>query len=161
MKSAPFRNAFAIRPLEVNDLAAVLELAASPGAARWSRADCARACGGDLDGWVATARPHLASAAAGGVVGFLVARRMADEMEVLNLAVGAAFRRRGVASRLLEAALQRGRASGAKRVFLEVRGSNAGAIAFYMRLGFARAGLRPQYYSDPPEDALVLSRSLS
>ena len=162
MKSAPARNAFAIRPLEVNDIAAVLELAArSPGAARWSRADYARACGGGLDGWVATARPDVASGDASGVVGFLVARRMADEMEILNLAVEAAFRRRGVASGLLEGVLQRGRASGAKRVFLEVRGSNAGAIAFYKRLGFARAGLRPQYYSDPPEDARVLSRSLS
>jgi ribosomal-protein-alanine N-acetyltransferase len=82
-------------------------------------------------------------------------------MEILNLAVEAALRRRGVASRLLEAALAFARVAGVKTAFLEVRSSNAGAIALYEGHGFAPAGHRPRYYSDPPEDALVLSRKLA
>ena len=161
MKSAPVKNLFVVRALAIGDIAAVLELAArSAGAARWSRPDYQRACGGDLDGWVATAPPDVVGDSGSGVMGFLIARRVADEMEILNLAVEAGIRRRGVASGLLETAFQSGRASGAKRAFLEVRVSNAGAIAFYQRLGFAPAGRRPRYYSDPPEDALVLSRAL-
>jgi ribosomal-protein-alanine N-acetyltransferase len=153
---------FSICRLVPDDVAAVMDLAArSPEAARWSRGDFERACGGDLDGWVAIVRRDAQSGSRRDVVGFLVARRMADEMEILNVAVDAAFRRRGLATGLLAAALALGRASGAKRAFLEVRASNAGAIAFYERLGFASAGRRPRYYSDPPEDALVLVRALA
>ncbi len=161
MKTAQEKNTFAIRPLAVADVARVLELAArSPGAARWSPGDYERASCGNPDGWVATARPGLAAADPAGVVGFLIARRVAGEMEILNLAVEPAFRRRGVAGGLLEAALADGRSAGIRKVFLEVRVSNAGAIAFYERQGFAPAGRRPRYYSDPAEDALVLARPL-
>jgi ribosomal-protein-alanine N-acetyltransferase len=147
----------AIRAIAASDLERVLTLAArSPEAAPWTRGDYERACRGDLDGWVAA----LGKNEERHLVGFLVARRMADEMEILNLAVEEALRRRGVASSLLEAALAFGRVRGARRVFLEVRASNAGAIAFYERQGFALAGRRPGYYADPPEHALVLSREL-
>ncbi len=145
-------KACSVRPMSENHVAAVVALAAStPEAARWSPGDYERAGRGDLDGWVATVEEKL--------VGFVIARRVADELEILNLAVEPAHRRCGVASRSLEAALESGRARGAKRAFLEVRESNTGAIAFYQRRGFVRAGRRPRYYSDPLEDALVLSRS--
>ncbi len=148
------REKASVQAMSANHVAAVVALAAStPEAARWSPGDYARAGPGDLDGWVATVGEKL--------VGFVIARRMADEMEILNLGVEPAHRRCGVASRLLEAALESGRARGAKRAFLEVRESNAGAIAFYQRRGFVRAGRRPRYYADPLEDALVLSRSFA
>jgi ribosomal-protein-alanine N-acetyltransferase len=147
-----------VRPLAAGDVAAVLDIAArSPEAAQWSRTDYERACRGEFDGWVTAIEENGEE----NVVGFLITRRMADEMEILNLAVEAALRRRSVASRLLEAALAFARVSGAKTAFLEVRSSNAGAIAFYKGHGFAPAGHRPRYYSDPPEDALVLSRKLA
>jgi len=159
--SALLESGFAIRPLSAGDIAGVLALAdRSPGTARWSRADYERVCGDDLDGWVAATRTTVEEGDAPCIIGFVVARRMADEMEILNLAVDAAFRRRSVASRLLEAALEFGRASETRIVFLEVRASNAGAIAFYERQGFTRVGRRPRYYSDPPEDAVVLSRAV-
>ncbi len=147
-----------VRPLAAGDVAVVLAIASrSPGAAQWSPSDYERACRGDFDGWVAVIEENGEE----NVVGFLIARRVADEIEILNLAVEAAHRRRGVASRLLEAALAFARVSGAKTAFLEVRSSNTGAIAFYEGHGFAPAGRRPRYYSDPPEDALVLSRKLT
>jgi len=96
----------------------------------------------------------------GAVIGFLSALFSGVEIEILNLAVLPAARRAGVASSLLEAALAAARSSGGKRGFLEVRASNAGAIAFYERQGFLPAGRRIAYYAAPVEDALVFSRGL-
>lgn len=149
----------AIRPLAPRDLDAVLAIqSAAPEIARWSRGDYERACAGKegadplLRGWV--------SEQGSVVAGFLVARLVADEVEILNLAVAPEARRRGLATRLLEDALAQARGSGRRRVFLEVRESNAGAIAFYRCRGFAPSGRRMRYYSGPSEDALVLARFL-
>ena len=91
-------------------------------------------------------------------VGFLMARRAADEAEVLTLAVNPAWRRRGVASALVEAAA----GLGAAHLFLEVAHDNAAARALYAATGFLEVGRRPRYYPRPggaPADALVLRRS--
>ena len=87
-------------------------------------------------------------------------RNAADESEILNLAVEPESRRQGIASVLLAAALAASRAAGAKSVYLEVRESNAGAIAFYGRNGFEPTGRRAHYYQDPPEAAVVMSLAL-
>jgi ribosomal-protein-alanine N-acetyltransferase len=60
----------------------------------------------------------------------------------------------------MQTALEAAIAGGVRRVFLEVRESNAGARSFYARLEFAEAGRRRNYYRDPMEDALLLSRTL-
>jgi ribosomal protein S18 acetylase RimI-like enzyme len=73
----------------------------------------------------------------------------AGEWELLQVEVQEGFRRRGLARALLAAALE-------GTVFLEVRASNAGAIALYSTLGFAITGRRRDYYSAPREDALVM-----
>jgi [ribosomal protein S18]-alanine N-acetyltransferase len=92
----------------------------------------------------------------GRVAGILIGRAAADEFEILNLAVGKACRRRGIATQLVRFALEHVRAAGARRTYLEVRASNAGAIAFYARMGFLECGRRPNYYRDPMEDAVLL-----
>lgn len=139
--------------MEARDVPGVLGVTArAPEAAQWSRGDYERAAGGEFDAWVAASENQL--------VGFVVARRMADEVEILNLAVERTHRRRGVASQLLDTALEFARACGAGRAFLEVRESNAGAITFYRRRGFVPTARRPRYYSDPIEDALVFSCKL-
>lgn len=91
------------------------------------------------------------------VAGFLTARLAADEMEILNLGVRADVRRRGIGRALVDAAFAWGAAHGARRAFLEVRASNAAAIAFYAAFGFAASGRRANYYSAPVEDALRLA----
>ena len=96
----------------------------------------------------------------GATIGFLAALFSGEEIEILNLAVMPAARRANVASNLLEAALAAARNSGGKRAFLEVRASNAAAIAFYERQGFLPTGRRFAYYTAPLEDALLLSRKL-
>jgi ribosomal-protein-alanine N-acetyltransferase len=96
--------------------------------------------------------------------GFLVGRVLADEAELLTLAVAPAARRRGVAARLLAAFLDRAVRQGAGRAFLEVAADNAPARALYAGAGFAESGRRPRYYRRPDgtlTDALILVRSLA
>ncbi len=161
---APTRaeHAPAVRRFMASDAAAVAALSArSPGAAQWSCEDYERIPAAGYEAWVAERSGTGAGPSPNTLVGFLVARGLAGEMEILNVAVEPAWRRRGVASRLLQAALSQGRASGARRAFLEVRKSNAAALEFYEQHGFTPVGRRPRYYSDPPEDGLVLSLQLT
>lgn len=87
------------------------------------------------------------------VLGFLVWRKTAeDEWEILNLAVNSFARRKGVARRLVQYALDG--LQGA--CFLEVRESNEAAIALYRALGFEVSGRRKKYYNAPPESGIVM-----
>jgi ribosomal-protein-alanine N-acetyltransferase len=95
------------------------------------------------------------------ITGFLMARQSADEAELLNIAVHRAHRRTGVASALFLAALDELHARRATRLFLEVRESNAPAIAFYQKHGFRQVGKRPAYYRHPDEAALLFERKLT
>lgn len=103
----------------------------------------------------------LVSETLGEITGFLLARQAADEAEILNLAVHPANRRAGTATALLNAALENFRTRNASRLFLEVRESNAPAIAFYQKHAFRQVGRRPNYYRQPDEAALILERKLT
>lgn len=92
-------------------------------------------------------------------VGFVLARRAADEAELLTLAVVPARRRRGIAKRLVEACLAALAASGVGRIFLEVAADNDAAQALYRASGFRPLGRRRDYYG-AGRDALVLARPL-
>ncbi|MCS7024837.1 MAG: ribosomal protein S18-alanine N-acetyltransferase [Bryobacteraceae bacterium] len=90
----------------------------------------------------------------GAVVGFIAARNTApDEREILNVAVAASHRGRGLGSQLIRRLLESGKPG---EVFLEVRESNVRAQALYRRLGFREVGRRPNYYDDPPETAVIM-----
>jgi [ribosomal protein S18]-alanine N-acetyltransferase len=80
---------------------------------------------------------------------------VAGEMHLLNLAVHRAHRRRGIARALLTAALAQGRGHNVSVVWLEVRPSNAAALALYQSFGFQEVGRRARYYNDNGEDALI------
>lgn len=83
-----------------------------------------------------------------------------DEVQIMNVAVRPELRHRGYASALLEDALRLSTSAGATFAVLEVRPSNTAAIRLYARHGFERLGVRPRYYSDNQEDALVMGRGL-
>lgn len=91
--------------------------------------------------------------------GYIIYWILADEMHLLNLAVHPAQHRRGIARSLLTAALEKARAQGAAVVWLEVRPSNAAALSLYHSFGFKEIGIRPGYYTDNGEDALIYAFS--
>jgi ribosomal-protein-alanine N-acetyltransferase len=94
-----------------------------------------------------------------GIRAYSVVQAVADEMHVHNLAVEPDGRRRGLGRLLMDLALDWGRRRGARRAFLEVRPSNAAALALYRSLGFRTLSLRRRYYQHPIEDALVLEKT--
>jgi ribosomal-protein-alanine N-acetyltransferase len=89
-------------------------------------------------------------------VGFCSFWQVLDELHINNLAVLPELRRSGIGSLLLAFVLKQGAELGARRATLEVRRSNLAARMLYERFGFTVSGVRPNYYSKPVEDALVL-----
>ncbi len=90
----------------------------------------------------------------------VLVRVVADESEILTIAVIPALRRQGIARTLLDLAMDRARAMGARMMFLEVAVSNRAAQALYDRAGFRRVGRRARYYPGGA-DALVLRADLT
>ena len=95
-----------------------------------------------------------------GVQGYLIGRIVADEAEILNLAVAPEERRRGIGAALLRDGLALCSERRVKSVFLEVRESNDRARALYSAHGFRPIGQRAGYYRNPPEAAVILRRTL-
>src|SRR4051812_27468258 len=94
------------------------------------------------------------------VVGYVVAWFVADEGEIANLAVAPDAWGTGVGRALLDAALDEGDRREIAAVYLEVRDSNERARGLYRSRGFEEVGRRRGYYQKPPEDAIVLRRTL-
>ncbi|MGH2930396.1 MAG: ribosomal protein S18-alanine N-acetyltransferase [Solirubrobacteraceae bacterium] len=93
----------------------------------------------------------------GRLVGYLICACYDTVWHLMNIAVEPARRRRGVARALLEQMIER---AGPEREYtLEVRTSNAPAIALYASFGFRSAGTRPRYYRDNGEDAMIMWRT--
>jgi ribosomal-protein-alanine N-acetyltransferase len=97
-----------------------------------------------------------------GPAGFVLARLVAGEGEILTIAVARAFRRQGLGRDLMEAVLRELHAERAEELFLEVDETNVAAIALYRRLGFKEVARRPGYYEHTGTtrrtDALVMRR---
>jgi ribosomal-protein-alanine N-acetyltransferase len=146
-----------------HDLLAVVEIEETCGLSRW--------------GWeayhneIAEGRGALMLVARSGrvrpeeldskdIVGFIAARSTGDEVHINNVAVRPTFRLRGIGAALLGNVLKEGARMGARSAILEVRAANMAAQALYARLGFRMIGRRKGYYTDPPEDALVMSASI-
>ncbi|TYO89195.1 GNAT family N-acetyltransferase [Oceanicella actignis] len=119
--------------------------------------------------WSARAIADLAAAPGGFLLldaaqdGFALGRVAADEAELLMLAVAPGARRRGAGRGLLAAFEARAAAMGARTAHLEVAADNAPALGLYRSAGYARAGLRPRYYSRPDGariDAVLMTRKL-
>ena len=92
------------------------------------------------------------------LLGYLICARYDTVWHLMNVAVDPALRRRGIAWSMLEQMIER---AGTDREYtLEVRTSNAPAIALYERFGFRSAGTRPRYYRDNGEDAVIMWRTL-
>ncbi len=145
------KTAVDIRSLTLADLNAIEEIERSSYPTPWSRSMFA----GEL------AKPASLSLGAfegEQLAGYLITSRYVDAWHVMNIAVSPAFRRRGIATALLQRLFELTE-DGSRRGFtLEVRVSNEAAIKLYERLGFTGRGTRRGYYTDNREDALIMWR---
>lgn len=91
------------------------------------------------------------------IVGYVGLWLMVDEVHIVAIAVREAYRRRGLGELLLTEAIGLALANGQQVVTLEVRASNTAAQKLYEKYGFLRVGVRPRYYSDNHEDAVIMS----
>jgi ribosomal-protein-alanine N-acetyltransferase len=141
-----------LRRLELRDLSAIETIERASYPTPWSRSMFA----GEL------AKPSSISLGAftpeGELVGYLIISRYVDAWHVMNVAVAPAWRRRGIASTLLERLFEATASDERRGYTLEVRVSNTGAIRLYERLGFKARGIRRAYYTDNREDALIMWR---
>jgi [ribosomal protein S18]-alanine N-acetyltransferase len=145
-------NTFTIRPLGYSDLPQVIAIERRTFTTPWSLAMFV----------LELSKPSGLCLAAvdedDKLLGYLICARYDTVWHLMNIAVDPAHRRRGIARTLLEQMLER---AGPDREYtLEVRTSNAPAIALYERYGFRSAGTRPRYYRDNGEDAVIMWRTL-
>jgi [ribosomal protein S18]-alanine N-acetyltransferase len=140
-----------VRAATVADLAAIMELEKRAAtAAHWSAAQYEAMFRASDPERVALILEEEAE-----LQGFVIARVVAEEWEIENIAVADSERRRGLGTRLLGELLDLARARGAVAVFLEVRESNRAARALYEKWAFVESGSRRGYYADPQEDAIL------
>ncbi len=129
-----------IRPARPGDAPAIARVESSACPAPWSEGAVRASLGAPTTcALVAVERE---------VIGHLLSAVAADEGEILTLAVHPAWRRRGVAGGLHDAAVRAWRSRGVRRAFLDVRADNTPAIALYRGRGWVHAGVRRAYYAD-------------
>ena len=92
------------------------------------------------------------------VAGYIGSQTVMDETDMMNVAVHPDFRRQGIAEMLITELVKNLKQKGSRCLSLEVRASNAPALALYGKLGFSEIGRRKNYYRNPREDALILRK---
>ena len=95
------------------------------------------------------------------VAGYVGSQSVLDEADMMNVAVHPDYRRQGIGRDLVLALADALKEKGIRGLMLEVRASNAPAIALYEQLGFRQVGMRPNYYRNPKENALILRKEWS
>ena len=120
----------------------------------WSENSIAGELGNDLALW-------LVALEGDAVVGYVGSQTVLGWTDMMNVAVHPDYRRKGVGEALIRMLMQMLRERKCECLTLEVRASNAGAIALYEKLGFQEVGRRKNYYRNPKEDALILRTELA
>ncbi len=139
------------RKLKLRDLNSIEDIERTSYPTPWSRsmfagelAKPSSICLGAID----TERNEL--------VGYLIISRYVDAWHVMNVAIADSYRRRGIATGLMERLFEDTARDGRRGYTLEVRVSNEAAIQMYEKLGFKSRGIRRGYYTDNREDALIM-----
>ncbi len=159
----PFRSGSSslvfIRKATLDDIAIIRKLEReSESAAHWGEREYGALFAAEAPRRIALVAAEEVDAQ---ILGFVIARCADDEWEIENVVVAPEQRRRGLGSELVRELVQEAGRSGATAVLLEVRESNAAARRLYEKIGFTQIGRRPDYYRNPPEDALLLRISIS
>ena len=137
-----------------HDLLEVVEIEEQSGLSRWGWAAYYAELQGANRDLMLIAKPVRATSA---IAGYIVARETAGELHINNVAVRTEYRRRGIGAALLGRVLEEARRRKANAAFLEVRSANVAAQALYEKSGFKAIARRADYYSEPREDAVVMS----
>ncbi len=145
------KTAVDIRRLQMQDLSAIEEIERRSYPTPWSRSMFA----GEL---AKPASVCLGAFEGERLAGYMIISRYVDAWHVMNIAVDPEFRRRGIATALLERLFELTEDESRRGYTLEVRVSNEAAIKLYERLGFRSRGIRRGYYTDNREDALIMWR---
>jgi ribosomal-protein-alanine N-acetyltransferase len=138
-----------LRRLELKDLSSIERIEQRSYPTPWSRSMFA----GEL------AKPSsicLGAFDAENLAGYLIISRYVDAWHVMNVAVSPEYRRRGIATMMLDRLFELTAGDGRRGYTLEVRVSNTDAIRLYERVGFKARGIRRGYYTDNREDALIM-----
>ena len=106
------------------------------------------------------ARVYVLRNPAGAIIAFCTCWVIVDELHINTLAVDPVHRRAGLGRALMHGVMQEAVRAGCTRATLEVRASNTPARRLYAALGFSETGVRPRYYTQPEEDAIILWRGL-
>ena len=152
------RPRFEIRQMVAEDLPAVMEIERVAFSHPWSLEMLQRELSHDWSTILLAEEPLPEGARR--LLGFVIFWIVHDEVHVLNVATDPAQRRRGVAREIMDATLARGRERRCTLATLEVRRSNEGALHLYKDLGFRSVGVRPNYYVDEGEDAIIMVMDL-
>ena len=142
-----------IRPAQENDLDDIAAIERSVFNDPWSRRSFV-----DLVGQRQVV--FLVAVDGRAVVGYAIVLLTPPESELANLAFSRLMQHQGLGKRLLSEGVSAARERGSKEMFLEVRASNAAAVALYSGEGFTAVGRRVRYYSRPIEDAIVMRLDL-
>ena len=150
-----------ISPMNEHDLLEVVEIERNSGLSPWGWDAYHRELLGPDRGlmWVSRIDSQVGSPFA--LAGYVVGRIAADELHINNIAVRDEFRRRKIGIGLLGRVFFEAKRLGAVRAVLEVRAGNSSAQALYQTCGFQIVGRRRNYYSNPPEDALIMTLELN
>jgi len=153
MASSSNIDGFKIVPYDPSDLDEIMEIELSSFTAPWTRKTYEELAPLDsVDIWVAKIHDEL--------VGYLLIQYVGDEMELHDFAVKDGWRRRGIGMMIMNHMLEEVRAHGTQAIYLLVRPSNMAARNLYEGMGFATVGVRPKYYQDDREDALLMRLEL-
>lgn len=152
-------NGFELSPMTEHDLLEVVEIEEACGLSRWGWDGYHTELLSEQAALMLVARPPMPEQRQEikRIAGFIAARMAADDLHINNVAVREKYRRHGIGSALLSAALVLGKEKGAHKAFLEVRASNKAAQNLYARHGFEIIGKRANYYSEPIENALIMA----
>lgn len=158
--SAATSEAVSITYMTEHDLLEVVEIEEHSGLSRWGWSAYYAELQGQNRQLMLVARTTRSSEQSGTVAGYIVARLNAGELHINNVAVREEYRQQGIGAELLRRIIAEGRQSGASGAFLEVRAGNSAAQTLYKKCGLRTIGRRRNYYSEPNEDALVMSLAL-
>jgi ribosomal-protein-alanine N-acetyltransferase len=157
-RKAPTLDEIIITRMSEHDLLEIVEIEEQSGLSRWGwAAYYAELQGGNRELMLIARVARQSIIEASPIAGYIIARETAGELHINNVAVRSQYRRRGIGAALLNHVINEARRRKVKAAFLEVRSANRAAQTLYEKSGFKAIARRANYYSEPQEDAVVMS----